>query len=341
MKIWVDMSNSPHVVFFKAMIREWEASGHEVIITARPLSNTIPLLESSGLPFTTVGAHYGKNLFAKLLGFPRRCAQLYGFLKHKGIDVAITQSSFYSPVVAKMIGARSIYTNDNEYARGNILAFLLSDLILLPACLRPWISRKRLFSLVGLSKRVSYYPGIKEGIYLHTEELRHGNKTRSAPKVFFRPEPWEAQYHTQDNSAFDNFLKELGNASDLVIVPRSVEQANHYRSLGFSPEQVLDKPLPLMEIARTCDLFVGAGGTMSRELAILGVPTLSLYRGKPLAVDSELTARGLLSKTSTPSVADILATARVRENAESRDAIERLKSEGKIAYSILLNSIAA
>ena len=45
MRIWFDISNSPQVNMFYNLIRELEAGGHQVIITSRPLANTIELLD--------------------------------------------------------------------------------------------------------------------------------------------------------------------------------------------------------------------------------------------------------------------------------------------------------
>jgi predicted glycosyltransferase len=44
MKIWFDLTNSPHINLFADMIRELKKE-HEVIITCRPLANTIDLLD--------------------------------------------------------------------------------------------------------------------------------------------------------------------------------------------------------------------------------------------------------------------------------------------------------
>ena len=160
MKIWFDLTNSPHVSFFRQLISELKNENHEVIVTSRPLSNTIPLLELYNIDFTVVGTHYGKRSIKKILGFPIRIFQLYKFLKKNKPDIAIAQASYYLPVVAKMIGVKSIYTNDNEHAKGNWPAFVCASKIFLPEFLAyddmsmPFVSRKKVLN----------YEGVKEGI---------------------------------------------------------------------------------------------------------------------------------------------------------------------------------
>ena len=100
MKIWIDLTNSPHVNFFARMISDLQKE-HEILLTSRPLANTIELLELHGFDYHLVGKHYGKNIVKKVLGFFVRAWQLFALLRRENIDVAISHSSFFSPLVAK------------------------------------------------------------------------------------------------------------------------------------------------------------------------------------------------------------------------------------------------
>ena len=91
MRIWFELTNSPHINMFAAMIRDLERE-HEVVITSRPLANTIDLLDLHGFKHEVVGVHYGGKLSAKLFGFPIRVMQLRQFLAARQIDVAISQA---------------------------------------------------------------------------------------------------------------------------------------------------------------------------------------------------------------------------------------------------------
>ena len=72
MKIWIDLTNSPHINFFKPFIRFWESDGIEIIITARDLGNTIGLIKQNGWDYKEVGGHAGKNSIKKILYYPYR-----------------------------------------------------------------------------------------------------------------------------------------------------------------------------------------------------------------------------------------------------------------------------
>lgn len=50
----------------------------------------------------------------------------------------------------------------------------------------------------------------------------------------------------------------------------------------------MTRSLDIADIAPDCDLFIGAGGTMTREMAVLGIPTISVYQDELLDVDRYL-----------------------------------------------------
>ncbi len=136
MKIWFDITNAPHINLFKCLLKELESEGHEIIVTCRPLSNTISLLELHKIKYTIIGKHYGKAFYKKVLGYPIRVRQLQNFIKPLKVDRAISQSSFHSPVAARLMGIPSIYMNDNEHAIGNIPSFFCASKIMVPEFLK-------------------------------------------------------------------------------------------------------------------------------------------------------------------------------------------------------------
>jgi len=208
MRIWFDISNSPHVLMFKDLINDLKLKGHDIVITSRPLANTIELLNQNNIKHTPVGIHYGKNFIMKFLGYPIRVFYLWKYLKDKKIDLAVSQSSFHSPLVSYLLGVSSIYTNDNEHAIGNIPAFVFANRIFVPESF--------VFSKIGLmeriQKKVKRYPGIKEGIYLWRKSenvlLDQNDFLKQPKRLFVRPEPSTAQYYkggTGKINLFDNY----------------------------------------------------------------------------------------------------------------------------------------
>ncbi len=59
MRVWIDITNSPHVPFFRPLIGLLEAQGHTVTVTAREYAQTLQLLELHGIPHEVVGPEHG------------------------------------------------------------------------------------------------------------------------------------------------------------------------------------------------------------------------------------------------------------------------------------------
>src|SRR6267143_213730 len=277
--------------------------------------------------------HYGAGRLAKAYGYPVRVCQLWYFLRDKKVDVAVSQSSFHSPVVARLLGVRSVYMNDNEHALGNIPAFLAASTILIPECLSAESLRRQYAS----PRKVRRYPGVKEGIYLHPLDavLRRAQRERSGKQrrcIYVRPEPWTAQYYKGAVNFLDDLLLGLKSEASVTLLPRDREQVKRYAEPRFEGIRVVAGALDIADIAPDCDLFIGAGGTMTREMAVLGIPTISVYQEKLLDVDRYLLAHEALLHRPSLTAAEAL---RYLEHATRRPPNPELLRKGRLACNMI------
>lgn len=296
MKIWIDLTNSPHINFFKPFIEKWGNEGHEILITARDLANTLDLINQNSWEYLEVGGHAGKNKVKKLMYFPKRVFELIKVLRKEKPNIGISHSSFYSPIVCKLLNFPSIYLNDNEHAKGNYIAFKFATLNLLPE----FLSKKAIDKGWTKKYNIEFYPGIKEGVYLSQRNI-DSKKAETSNKVFIRLEPWTAEYYKGKSEFMDDLIKKLIKKYEINILPRSKEQAEYFKKLNFTNLLVHGKPLELKEIIEDSKLFIGAGGSMTRELAFAGIPTYSVYQGDLLEVDKFLIQEGILEHNYNPS----------------------------------------
>ena len=65
MRVWVDLTNSPHVLVLRPVIERLRAAGHEVEVTARDYAQTLELCRRYGIEHVAVGRHRGGRLAAK------------------------------------------------------------------------------------------------------------------------------------------------------------------------------------------------------------------------------------------------------------------------------------
>lgn len=290
MKIWIDFINTPQVTFFIPFIDDFRKIDHELLLTCRDSGNTVALLDQYNLAFVIIGERAGKGKMQKLLLFPRRLFSLFLFIRKNRPDIAASQSSFYQPVVAWILGIPCLYTNDNEHAKGNFFGFLFASKIILPVVLQD----KKIVKRWPLKGKISFYPGVKEAIYLSQRSdlvaIRLGQKNR----IYFRPEPWSAQYYNGPLNFFDDTLLKLSEEFEVIVLPRDKNQANHYLQEKFKNIRVAQQPLSLNNIVSDCLLFIGAGGSMTREMAVLNIPVISIYQSELLSVDKYLIEKGVM-----------------------------------------------
>jgi predicted glycosyltransferase len=332
LKIWIDFINSPQVSFWVPFIKDLKSKNHEFILTCRDSGNTIKLLEQNKLDFHVIGERVGKSLIEKLIFFPQRLIKLYFFIQKHKSDIAVSQSSFYQPIVAFLLNINCLYTNDNEHAKGNIFGFLFAKKVILPIALNNEIFVRRW----PLINKVSFYPSVKESIYLSQQKELLPLISNTKSIIYFRPEPWSAEYYNGPLNFFDNTLLSLASSYKIVILPRDMNQVEYYKQEKFVNLTVALKPLNLKAIVGDCLLFIGAGGSMTRELAILGIPVISIYQDQILCVDQYIVNKGkiiIAPKISYPEIINIL------ENNTKINQDFSLLNEGNESYKLLLETI--
>lgn len=290
MKIWIDFINSPQVTFWVPFIKDFEKDKHAIILTCRDSGNTVELLKLYGLNFHIVGHKAGKGMLQKIWLFSKRMFNLYMYIRKNKPDVAASQSSYYQPLVSRTLGIPCLYTNDNEHAKGNLFGFLFAKKVVMPMAFKPDNFVKKW----PLKSKILFYPGVKEAIYLSQRKEILNNSISVKNSIFFRTEPWSAQYYSGPLNFFDKTLLLLSKDHKVIILPRDSNQVQHYKQEKFKNIHVAEKPLTLNDIVAKCKLLIGAGGSMTRELAVLGIPVISIYQEELLKVDRYLAKRELL-----------------------------------------------
>ena len=103
-KVWIDLENSPHVPFFLPIIREMEARGCTVVLTARDCFQVCELADLAGLKYSKVGRHYGKNPFAKLFGLGVRILRLAPLVLGERPKISVSHNSRSSIILSGLLG---------------------------------------------------------------------------------------------------------------------------------------------------------------------------------------------------------------------------------------------
>jgi hypothetical protein len=315
--IWVDITNLPHVLFFQDFIARRRA-----FVTARRHSALTGLLDERGIDYLPVGRHGGSDPRQKLLESARRVGGLARALP-EGVRIGVAKHSVELPRVAFGLGIPCLLVVDNEYAEHQ-------NRLTLPLCTRVLVPRAldhRLLLEQGAEKaRIARFNGLCELAHLR-------GFTPSPPGIeddyiLVRPEPVQAAYFREEDRAQELINALAGEGHNVVVLPRA---GRRYRNAVVPATR---DSLSLIYHAR---VFVGGGGTMNRESALLGTPAVSYYPQQPLGVDRYLIRKGLLARArieEVPALVEELAAkkhilrrkaGRLRQSLE--DPIQALERE--------------
>jgi uncharacterized protein len=309
-RVWIDLLTPKQVLFFNPLVRELESSGCEVLSTSRRYREVDPLAERVGLPLQYVGERGGKDPASQLEAATRRQAEMIPVIKGFGPRIAVSIASAVCARVAFGLGAKHIAVNDSPHSEvAGKLSLPLSYHLMCP-----WVIPYAAWAKFGIVRRqVTTYRALDPAVWLKRKavggpvpKLDAGKKT-----IVVRVQEIDAPYLAGANRGWtDVVLEKLAGAfsdCNLVALCRYEYQVDEVRNkFGHKyivPSEIVDGQGLL---AKT-DLFVGMGGTMNAEAALMGVPTISAFQGW-LYTDQYLEKSGLLAKA--PSSDALLRHAR-------------------------------
>jgi predicted glycosyltransferase len=331
---------------FEPLARRLNAEGAEVLVTARDNAQTVALARKWLPEITVIGGLSPGRRIGKTVTIVRRARDLARWARSHPVDVALSHNSYAQILAAKRLGIPIVTGSDFEHQPANNLAFRLADAILAPEV----VPAAALGRQGARPPKLRRYPGLKEELYLgdfvpdnDVLERVGVERRKGGPIVVARPPPSRAIYHHFDNPLFGDALAELGRQPNVtcILLPRYREQGQGIDALGLSNCTVMDEAVDSRSLMYASDLMLGAGGTMTREAALMGIPTYSLYAGDQPAVDRWLEREGLLRHLGSPAQLSMVgprpdeprSPAELRTGAQAIqdaffDAVQRLAQRG-------------
>ncbi len=291
MRVWVDLTNSPHVLVLRPIVAALRAQGHDVQITARDFAQTLGLLERFAIAHTVVGRHRGGRLAAKGLGLLSRSSALARWARGRRFGLALGHGSNDVTVAARLLRIPCSTMFDYEWATvQHTVNCRLAQTVVVPEAIPP----QRL-ARYGAAGKIAAYPGLKEEYYLADFEpdpavLGELGLDSAKPIAVIRTAPAVSLYHRFENDVLGDVLERL-RGEQAVVLPRTPQQRAELAGRGFVvPERAIDA----QSLIAHADLVVSAGGTMNREAVALGTPVWTTFQGRLGAVDEQLIADGRL-----------------------------------------------
>jgi uncharacterized protein len=309
-RVWVDLTNSAHVLVLRPLVELLEERGNQVEITARPLSHTVELLQDWGREYTVVGHYGGASRVGKARAAAGRVPRLLTFARTKRFDWALAHGSTDLPPASRLLRIPNTTMFDYEWANvQHAVNCRLADRVLVPEA----IPDERLARYGARPPKLVHYPGLKEEYYLagfkpDGKVLEELGIDRSCVLCVVRTAPSYALYlGGAENALLPSVLRRLaGNeGTQTVVLARNDEQRRAVRALGLDRVTVPTRAVDGRSLVAYADLLVSAGGTMNREAAVLGTPVWSVFEGRPGAVDEQLVREDRLRRLSHPNEVEI------------------------------------
>jgi uncharacterized protein len=330
MKIWIDLANSPQVLFFRPIIAELRRRGHEVLITSRDFAQTLALADRYKLSHTPIGRHDGGHWLTSIQRILKRALRLRHWARSQGgIDLAVSHNSYSQAIAAKLLRLPFVTLMDFEHQPLNHLCFRLAHRVIVPD-----VFPDSFLTRFGAAGKTAKYAALKEQIYLedfvptagYLQDL--GVPGHKVLVVLRPPAPW-ALYHPGETNIFDAVLSKVARSPETftIFLPRVPAQAEAVKAMGYEnlwiPPRALDGPNLLYH----ADLVISGGGTMNREAAVLHTPTYTVFQGELGSVDRYLIRRGQMAQIC--NLADI-----DRIGIKKRRDRETIRKKGNLVRAI-------
>jgi predicted glycosyltransferase len=342
MRVWIDLTNSPHVLVMRPIVELLREDGHDVRVTARDFAQTVELCERLDIAHTTIGHHRGGRLAAKGVGLLSRSGALARWARAQArepggapFDIALGHGSNDVTVAAALLRIPSATMFDYEWAtvQHNVNC-RLARAVVVPDAIPPTRLER-----YGARGKVRAYAGLKEEYYLadfvpDSAVLRELALDPARPIALVRTPPDVSLYHRFENDLFASVLRRLHAAAEdgvqTVVLPRVDSQREELRRAGgfVVPEHAIDA----QSLISHADIVISAGGTMNREAVALGTPVYTTFQGRLGAVDERLIEEGRLRMLDSADALDLT-------KRDQADAPARVRRDPRVLVELLLSAL--
>jgi predicted glycosyltransferase len=280
MRIWYDACTGKHVRYGTAIARHLRKSGHEVVFTTREHPDTLPLAKSLGENPIVIGKYDPRSLLTRLEESANRMLGFAELFRNCVPDVAISSQSVELCRSAFGLSVPILLTADTPHATAvNRLTVPLANTLLISEAIS-----KSLFSKYGVQKIVQF-KGVDEVAWIKgfrpstTFELKR-------PLIVVRQTETRAAYALGKDDTTVRLAQKLSSLGNVCFLPR------YDRSQKIEKVMVAEGFVDSASLAAHSDLVVSVGGTMAREAALQGIPSIVVSEFGIIPVNRYLSKKG-------------------------------------------------
>ena len=300
MKIWIDIL-TPKQLLFSEPIIEKLGQKHDILCTSREYNEVTKLAKIRHFDLIFVGKHGGGDKKSKLKASIERIEKLSKKIKKFEPDVVI---SFGSPEAARIsfgLGIKHIMFCDSPHAN----AVMKLTLPLIQKLLIPYVIPKKEFSKFGINEKdIVQYKAIDAVVTIQrkiNQNIISPFKNNNKKNILIRVEEEEAAY-TSKSSKIIPIIQKIANDykdENIIVLGRYTQQIINLQKIMGKKIKVIKMSFDGKYLLNDTDVFIGSGGTMTAESALMGIPTIS-YNAVPNIIENFLVKKSLVKRETNP-----------------------------------------
>ncbi len=279
MKIWYDACTGKHVRYGAAITERLRQKGHETIFTLRKHPDTIPLAKYLGLKFEIVGRYDPRSLYTRLHESLKREFKFCRMFGRNSPDIAISHRSVEQCRVAFGLGIPTISTHDTIHADAvNRLTLPLIDILVVSKAIPD--EHLRAYPI----KRIIKFDGVDEVAWI--KDFRPRQKfDYEHPLIVVRQIEAKAAYAEGKEDITLKVAKKLLKYGKVIFLSR-------YKRRPIEGLIIPTGFIDSASLVAEADIVISVGGTIAREAALQGTPSLVIPILGHLAVNEYLREKG-------------------------------------------------
>lgn len=278
MRIWYDACTGKHVRYGAAIAQRLRKSGHEFVFTTREHPDTIPLARILGEKPIVIGKYNPSTLFSRLEESAERIMQFSKLFKDNPPDIAIAHQSVELCRTAFGLGIPIILTADTPYATAvNRLTIPFAHTVVVSEAL------PKHFLKDCCAKNIVPFKGVDEVAWIKDFNPSKIDGLKK-PLIVIRQVEAKAAYAGGKQDLAQILAEKLATLGNVHFIQRYNQ---HGKTFGVK-EAFVDSA----SLVANADLVVSYGGTIAREAALQGVPSIAISEMAKTYVNRYLAKKG-------------------------------------------------
>jgi predicted glycosyltransferase len=279
LKVWYDACTGKHIRYGSAIAKRLRKAGHEVVLTTREHPDTLALARILGEKPVVVGTYRPQSLFSRLEGSAARILEFCKLFRDEPPDVAVAHQSVELCRTAFGLGIPIVLTADTPRAEAvNKLTIPFAHTLVVSEALPQEFLKKY------CPDNVIRFRGVDEVAWIKGLKPPKSSGFEK-PLIVVREMEAKAAYALETANPTLEAVKKLEALGNVLLLKRYDGK---------------DEFVDSARVVANADLVVSAGGTIAREAALQGVPSIIVSELGRTYVNTYLSGKGFPIFMSDP-----------------------------------------